>query len=146
MRKFLERRIVMLSLDFPDDFSVSVEVVDNLYLVEEKLQLTLFLNQKFNNFISESSTNLIALKKHDMFQMLGIEATLENGLFRFFTTVEIKLNSRPETLIVTENHLDEDGRLILTGIVRMVFGDLNVCIFLQEETQSVIANMSLLKK
>lgn len=146
MRKFLERRIVMLSLDFPDDFSVSVEVVDNLYLVEEKLQLTLFLNQKFNNFISESSTNLIALKKHDMFQMLGIEATLENGLFRFLTTVEIKLNSRPETLIVTENHLDEDGRLILTGIVRMVFGDLNVCIFLQEETQSVIANMSLLKK
>lgn len=136
----------MLSLDFPDDFSVSVEVVDNLYLVEEKLQLTLFLNQKFNNFISESSTNLIALKKHDMFQMLGIEATLENGLFRFLTTVEIKLNSRPETLIVTENHLDEDGRLILTGIVRMVFGDLNVCIFLQEETQSVIANMSLLKK
>lgn len=136
----------MLSLDFPEDFSVSVEVVDNLYLVEEKLQLTLFLNQKFNNFISESSTNLIALKKHDMFQMLGIEATLENGLFRFLTTVEIKLNSRPETLIVTENHLDEDGRLILTGIVRMVFGDLNVCIFLQEETQSVIANMSLLKK
>lgn len=146
MRKFLERRIVMLSLDFPEDFSVSVEVVDNLYIVEEKLQLTLFLNQKFNNFISESSTNLIALKKHDMFQMLGIEATLENGLFRFLTSVEIKLNSRPETLIVTENHLDEDGRMILTGIVRMVFGDLNVCIFLQEETQSVIANMSLLKK
>lgn len=130
----------MLDLDYSDEFTVTVEIVDNLFLIEERLQVCDFLNQNFNTFLQGASTNLLINKKSDIFNILGIEAVLNKGLYRFQTTVEITLNTRPETLVVDECVKNED-ETILVGKIRLVFGDMKINLSMREGVQYTTALM-----